>query len=1596
MNDKAIRGLHPGPDVPPEVLRSRNELFNKLRNQKKNAKTGSLWDNFDVEWWGGLPKLVCLFGDEPLSAANPSFTNAHHIKQGACKAIKQRAASLSQQQQQSGTSSAAAGPSTADQQALSKRRRGIDGQTLLPVIPATLAGQVVEELGMFFYRNNVPIHLIEKPELRNLFGLLGVTLPNRKQLMGPMLDRALSCQHWVFYLALRDVLQVAPDAARILPLPPVLHIQPATNSTTAAGSNNNSGNSSNKNNDSNDTKGGGAATAAVPAFWHIFAAVLQCPDEDLKYVFGEPRGGVWVDLCDLATGETTLLRHILTNREPSMRCAVVVNDMAELNIDAALVAQGSLAAAATASASGAASGGGRRADRSAAVTVTAAAAPERLVELHNGCICCTLRGDLVQQIAEIAADGRFDYCVVESTGIGEPMQVAETFEFPLDGSDPAAALALEAAAAAAVAANDDVAAAAPAAGPRRLADVARLDTCVTVVDAANLLDNLNSLETLKARQEAQKVHAHGGGRRNKKILTAAAAAASYDEVADDLEEQHEESDHDEDEDEEELERNVADLLLDQLEFADVILLNKLDTVPPGQLPRLVALVGAINPSARLLPTTHSQVPLTEVLNTGRFSLERAREGAGWLRAIREGTDLVPETAEYGITSFVWRSRRPFHPARLHAFMMKYFVLQQPDWSMADGGDGGGGDDGDGDACNGAQALPAPTGQAAHWAGGADSAGNTNFGLGGNVAVAAAKAQEAAAALAGAFGGFNAGRSGNLVTAAGTPPAAAATAAAADPAAAAAAKGAAAAAKGAARTAAFGQVLRSKGFAWLAGRDDHVGEWSSAGNLMRFGTGGPWYDVLPREAWPSEPAKVADIEKDFLPEIGDRRQELVFIGIDMLRDQLVAELEASLATPEEEEEIRKVAAVAAAAAAVATTAASCGAGGGGCRGGPQRPPSSLDPFLPWPDIRDIMDAGGDEEEEEEEGEDEEEQDGEEDEEEGFEEEEEIGDDGPVGRWEPGVVLEDLTEGAAELQRLLDETEQPAVVVLWHAPWAAASREAEAGLAALAVRHPQLVFVQLDVTASQANEALAVGGCRLMVLPSSRRSDARPTLRDGSKWPALTLHVPPGSGLQYEAYFAGPSALADLRSELLRRQATWAPDAAAAPPAATSTAAATETSAAPSAATALRRRRQTNQFDPATQPSKPTSTSTGAAAAAAPTAAAAAAVALATSTSKSDCSPDRNSHHHSHSNSQQQQQRSLPPPSPPPPRLVELRRGAADLKAHLLEARDSGSCLVVVAWLSAPPPNYPSTPTASVPSSSASGGAAATSTLATPPPACRSAIQHPSSAPYSTQDGGAAGLELLELSEQEQATLRVDVAAACASYGGSVRVLFADPGASAANRALAEALRVAAAPTLQVYADMKMVKSLKGAAAVGKLAAALRDVAPAPPPLPPPPLLPVGTPSAASAAITSQSIETSPSTLSPGFLPVTAATTTSVTATAIAPSDHPQTLHPQADKAISIYDPPTGKYAKPGMRKQFGPRGRGVYWPRMPCLRCGCPWWLGEDWDAECVRCGWDCEADGYDDDSNPLPAYKAKYDAFTAALREGRTAVWKGKHVGPQG
>ncbi len=258
----------------------------------------------------------------------------------------------------------------------------------------------------------------------------------------------------------------------------------------------------------------------------------------------------------LGAGKTTLLNHILNNRE-GMRVAVIVNDMSEINIDAALVRNG-----------------GAQLSRT----------EEKLVEMTNGCICCTLRDDLLQEVTRLAQEGRFDYLLIESTGISEPLPVAETFTFPLeDGTS--------------------------------LGDVARLDTMVTVVDAKNILSELETLDTLADR-----------------------------DMAVDRED----------------ERSIVDLLVDQIEFADVLLLNKTDLVNTDDVRRVAALLRRMNPRAKLITTCYGDVPLSEILNTGRFDFDAAAGFDEWL----SGEIHTPETEEYGIRSFVYRQRRPFHPARL--------------------------------------------------------------------------------------------------------------------------------------------------------------------------------------------------------------------------------------------------------------------------------------------------------------------------------------------------------------------------------------------------------------------------------------------------------------------------------------------------------------------------------------------------------------------------------------------------------------------------------------------------------------------------------------------------------------------------------------------------------------------------------------------------------------------------------------------------------------------------------------------------------------------------------------------------------------------
>ncbi|MDC7709735.1 zinc metallochaperone GTPase ZigA [Vogesella indigofera] len=266
----------------------------------------------------------------------------------------------------------------------------------------------------------------------------------------------------------------------------------------------------------------------------------------------------------LGAGKTTLLNHILHNRE-GRRVAVIVNDMSEVNIDAQLVRDGGAALS---------------------------RAEEKLVEMSNGCICCTLREDLLVEIRQLAAAGRFDYLLIESTGIAEPLPVAETFTFRDDDG-------------------------------HSLTDIARLDTMVTVVDGYNFLRDYGSRDSLAQRGEQ---------------------AGADDE------------------------RTVVDLLVEQVEFCDVIVLNKTDLMSAADIRHLQAILVTLNPRARIVHSQFGRVPLNTVLDTGLFDFDAAAEAPGWLQELRG--EHVPETEAYGIGSFVYRARKPFHPQRLYHWLQQ--------------------------------------------------------------------------------------------------------------------------------------------------------------------------------------------------------------------------------------------------------------------------------------------------------------------------------------------------------------------------------------------------------------------------------------------------------------------------------------------------------------------------------------------------------------------------------------------------------------------------------------------------------------------------------------------------------------------------------------------------------------------------------------------------------------------------------------------------------------------------------------------------------------------------------------------------------------
>lgn len=263
----------------------------------------------------------------------------------------------------------------------------------------------------------------------------------------------------------------------------------------------------------------------------------------------------------LGAGKSTLLNHILKNRE-GRRVAVIVNDMSEINIDGSEVQR----------------------------DVSLNRAEEKLVEMSNGCICCTLREDLLEEVGKLAREGRFDYLLIESTGISEPLPVAETFTF-----------------------RDDQG--------QSLADLARLDTMVTVVDGVNVLQDFHAAERLASRGETLG---------------------------------------------EEDERSITDLLIEQIEFADVILISKIDLISSAEREELTAILGRLNTQAEILPMSMGRVPLAKILDTGRFDFERAAQAPGWLKEMRG--EHVPETEEYGIASTAYLARRPFHPQRFHDFL----------------------------------------------------------------------------------------------------------------------------------------------------------------------------------------------------------------------------------------------------------------------------------------------------------------------------------------------------------------------------------------------------------------------------------------------------------------------------------------------------------------------------------------------------------------------------------------------------------------------------------------------------------------------------------------------------------------------------------------------------------------------------------------------------------------------------------------------------------------------------------------------------------------------------------------------------------------
>ncbi len=366
----------------------------------------------------------------------------------------------------------------------------------------------------------------------------------------------------------------------------------------------------------------------------------------------------------LGVGKTTLLNQVLSNRG-GLKVAVIVNDMSEVNIDAELIKSGNANLHRT---------------------------EEKLVEMSNGCICCTLREDLLKEVSILAKENRFDYLLIESSGISEPLPVAQTFSFVDEDG-------------------------------RSLKDLVSLDSMVTLVDAKNFLNDFKSRDDLLDRD----------------------IALGEEDV-----------------------RGVGDLLVDQVEFATTIIVNKIDLVNELELKEVTGVIRSLNADAKIIFSSHGQVPLTEILGTKSFDMEKAATSAAWLKELNN--QHIPETEEYGISSFVFRARRPFHPERLLDF------LNKKDWD---------------------------------------------------------------------------------------------------------------------------NVIRSKGYMWLATRNSYGCLWSQAGTSCKLEPAGKWLVEVPEDEWPVQDEKSKQNWRNLISgQFGDRRQEFVVIAKDLVKEEMIDSLEKCLLSDDE--------------------------------------------------------------------------------------------------------------------------------------------------------------------------------------------------------------------------------------------------------------------------------------------------------------------------------------------------------------------------------------------------------------------------------------------------------------------------------------------------------------------------------------------------------------------------------------------------------------------------------------------------------------------------------------------------------------------------